>query len=91
MPVKVQMTMEELYALPPVVAYEVAGRAFGMARHKSARMLAAGEFPVKVRPLGVRKVVYKSELFTALGIPLSELATATTHGEAPADDTRLTA
>jgi hypothetical protein len=72
-PAKVQMTMAELYALDPVVDYTVAGRAWGMARHKAARMLAEGTFPVEVKPVGVRKVCTKADLFESLGIPLSEL------------------
>jgi hypothetical protein len=75
-PVKVQMSMDELYAPPPQFSYEIAGRAWGMARHKAARLLKANSFPMPVLAIGSRKVCTKAALFASLGIPLSELGTA---------------
>lgn len=63
-----QLTMEELFALPPSVDIITAGRAFGIGRTKAHELARTQDFPCKVLRLGTRYRVPRSAIFEALGI-----------------------
>lgn len=62
------LTEPELLALPPAVDLAVAGRAFGIGRTKAYELARAGQFPVKVVPVGPKFRVPKRAILDALGI-----------------------
>jgi hypothetical protein len=76
-----QLTMEELFALPPSVDIITAGRAFGIGRTKAHELARADDFPCKVLRLGTRYRVPRSAIFEALGI---DPATAVSREPQPA-------
>jgi hypothetical protein len=63
-----QMTKEELLALPVSVDLTTAGRAFGLGRTRSYELARAGQFPCRVIPVGRKFRVPRSALLEALGI-----------------------
>jgi len=65
---ELEMTEDELLALPVSVPLVTAGRAFGLGRTKSFELAQAGEFPCRVLRVGTRYRVPRSALFDALGI-----------------------
>jgi hypothetical protein len=65
---ELEMTMEELLALPVSVSLLTAGRAFGLGRTKAHEMAKAGEFPCRVLRVGNRYRVPRTAIFEALGI-----------------------
>ena len=62
------LTEAELLALPPAVELSVAGRAFGIGRTKAYELARAGQFPVKVLPVGLKFRVPKTAILEALGL-----------------------
>jgi len=66
----IEMSMEELLALPVTFDLMRAGQAFGLGRTISYELAQAGNFPCTVRKLGERYKVTKADLFLALGIDL---------------------
>jgi hypothetical protein len=62
------LTEAELLALPPSVDLATAGRAFGVGRTKAYELARAGQFPVKVVPVGLKFRVPKRAILDALGI-----------------------
>jgi hypothetical protein len=66
--IKIEMTEDELLALPVSVPLVTAGRALLMGRTKSHEMARKGEFPCRVLKLGGTYVVPKAELLRVLGI-----------------------
>jgi hypothetical protein len=66
--IELEMTMDELLALPVSVDLVTAGRAFGLGRTRAFELAKADEFPCKVLRVGVKYRVARSALFEALGI-----------------------
>jgi hypothetical protein len=62
------LTEAELLALPASVDLPTAGRAFGVGRTKAYELARAGQFPVKVVPVGPKFRVPKRAILDALGI-----------------------
>jgi hypothetical protein len=62
------MTEAELLALPPAVDLATAGRAFGIGRTKAFELARAGQFPVKVLPVGQKYRVPKTAILEALNV-----------------------
>jgi hypothetical protein len=69
---ELEMTLEELLALPVSVDLTTAGRAFGLGRTKSFELAQAGEFPCRTIRVGVRWRVPRSAIFEALDIDPAE-------------------
>lgn len=65
---ELQMSMDELLALPVSVNIVTAGRAFGLGRTKAHELARAGNFPCRVLRLGNRYRAPRSAIFEALGI-----------------------
>ena len=63
---ELQMSMDELLALPVSVDIVTAGRAFGLGRTKAHELARAGDFPCRIRRLGNRYRVSRSAIFEAL-------------------------
>lgn len=63
-----QMSMDEMLALPVSVDLITAGRAFGLGRTKAYELARAGEFPCRVIQVGPKYRVPRSALFEALGV-----------------------
>ena len=70
MPKQVSMSIDELLALPATFPVDIAGRAWGMGRHKAARLADEGNFPVPVQKLGQARMCTKADLFRSLGLHL---------------------
>ena len=68
------MTEAELLALPPAVDLATAGRAFGIGRTKAFELARAGQFPVKVLPVGQKYRVPKTAILEALNVKPSAAA-----------------
>ena len=66
--INLEMSLEELRALPVSVDLTTAGRAFGLGRTKAFELAQAGEFPCRVLRVGIRYRVPRSAIFEALGI-----------------------
>ena len=65
----IQMTPDEVRALPASVPLVTAGRAFGMGRSGTFDAYHRGDFPCRVIRVGARKlVVPRAEILRALGI-----------------------
>jgi hypothetical protein len=64
----IELTMEELLALPVSVDLVTAGRAFGIGRTKSFELAQQDEFPCRVLKIGKKYRVPRSAIFDALGI-----------------------
>ena len=64
----IELTMEELLALPVSVDLVTAGRAFGMGRTKSFELAQRDEFPCRVLKIGKKYRVPRSAILDALGI-----------------------
>ena len=64
----IELTMEELLALPVSVDLITAGRAFGIGRTKSFELAQQNEFPCRVLKIGKKYRVPRSAIFDALGI-----------------------
>ena len=64
----IELTMEELLALPVSVDLVTAGRAFGIGRTKSYELAQLDEFPCRVLKIGKKYRVPRSAIFDALGI-----------------------
>ena len=64
----IQMSVEDLLALPVSFPLEVAGKAWGMSRSKAFDLKRRGELPFKVVRVGVNTVVTKAALFASLGL-----------------------
>jgi hypothetical protein len=62
------LTEAELLALPASVDLVTAGRVFGVGRTKAYELARAGQFPVKVVPVGLKFRVPKRAILDALGI-----------------------
>ena len=74
---KLEMSEEELLALPVSVDITTAGRAFGLGRTKAFELVRADEFPCRVIRVGPKFRVPRAEIFRALGIePDSAAASA---------------
>jgi hypothetical protein len=65
---EIELTMDELLALPVSVDLVTAGRAFGMGRTKSFELARRDEFPCRVLKIGKKYRVPRSAIFDALGI-----------------------
>ena len=78
-----QLTMEELLALPPSVDIITAGRAFGIGRTKAHELARANAFPCKVLRLGTRYRVPRSAIFEALGIDPAAVPTRSPRQPSP--------
>lgn len=66
--IDLQMSVDELLALPVSVDLVTAGRAFGLGRTKSFELARADEFPCRVLRVGHKFRVPRSAIFEALGI-----------------------
>ena len=66
--IELQMTEEDLLALPAAVDLITAGRAFGLGKTKSYELARAGEFPCRVLRVGGGYRVARRALLEALGI-----------------------
>lgn len=66
--IEIQMSKDELLALPVSVDLVTAGRAFGLGRTKSFELARAGEFPCRIIPVGRKYRVPRSAIFEALGV-----------------------
>jgi hypothetical protein len=73
---QLEMTRDELLALPVSVDLTTAGRAFGFGRTKSFVLAKAGEFPCRVICVGQQRTyrVPRSAIFEALGVSEADLA-----------------
>jgi uncharacterized phage protein gp47/JayE len=65
---QLEMSIDELLALPVSVDLVTAGRCFGIGRTKAFELAQRGEFPCRVIRVGVRYRVPRSALIGALGI-----------------------
>jgi hypothetical protein len=63
---ELQMSMDELFALPVSVDIVTAGRAFGLGRTKAHELARAGDFPCRIMRLGNRYRASRSAIFEAL-------------------------
>ena len=70
------MTEEELRKLPVRVGIRTAAAALGIGQNEAYRQAAAGEFPCPVRKRGGAWVVYRPDLFRALGLDPEQLGEA---------------
>lgn len=66
--IELEMTVDELLALPVSVGLTTAGRPFGLGRTKAFELAKAGEFPCRVIRVGNRYRVPRSAILEALGI-----------------------
>jgi hypothetical protein len=66
--IQLEMTIDELLALPVSVDLVTAGRAFGLGRTKAFELAGSGEFPCRVLRVGAKWRVPRSAIFEALGI-----------------------
>jgi hypothetical protein len=66
--IQLEMTHDELLALPVSVDLLTAGRAFGLGRTKAFELARAGSFPCRVLRVGKKFRVPRSAIFDALGI-----------------------
>jgi hypothetical protein len=66
--VVIEMSMEELLALPVSMDIVTAGRAFGFGKNKSRELARTDEFPCAVKRFGGKYLVTRTALFGALGI-----------------------
>lgn len=66
--IQLEMTMDELLALPVSVDLVTAGRAFGLGRTKAFELAQASEFPCPVLRVGKKYRVPRNGIFKALGI-----------------------
>lgn len=66
--IQLEMTIDELLALPVSVPLVTAGRAFGLGRTKAFELAQSGEFPCRVLRVGKKYRVPRSAIFEALGI-----------------------
>jgi hypothetical protein len=69
---ELQMSLDELLALPVSVDLVTAGRAFGLGRTKAFQLAKDGEFPCRVIRVGIKYRVPRSAIFEALGIDPAE-------------------
>ena len=76
------MYEKELLALPPLVALDDAGRAFGFGRTRSHELARAGEFPCAVKRFGKSYRVLRLDLLAALGYGPAHLAAPAQHPDA---------
>jgi hypothetical protein len=65
---KMEMTVDELLALPVSVDLVTAGRAFGLGRTKAFEMAAVDEFPCRVLRVGKRYRVSRADLLRSLDV-----------------------
>jgi hypothetical protein len=72
---ELNMTMEELLALPVSVDILTAARAFGVGRFKAYELAKAGKFPCRVIQVGPKYRVPRGAIFEALGIDPDAAAT----------------
>jgi hypothetical protein len=66
--IEIQMTKEELLALPVSVDLVTAGRAFGLGRTKAFELARADEFPCRLIRVGIKYRAPRSAILEALGI-----------------------
>jgi hypothetical protein len=66
--IQLEMTVEELLALPVSVDLVTAGRAFGLGRTKAFELAQADEFPCRILRVGKKYRVPRSAIFEALGL-----------------------
>ncbi len=71
--IQLEMTVEELLALPVSVDLVTAGRAFGLGRTKAFELAKTGEFPCRVLRVGAKYRVPRTAIFEALGIDLPQV------------------
>jgi hypothetical protein len=71
---QLEMTRDELLALPVSVDLTTAGRAFGIGRTAAFELAKAGDFPCRVLRVGVKYRVPRSAIFEALGVDEDALA-----------------
>jgi hypothetical protein len=71
---QLEMTREELLALPVSVDLVTAGRAFGIGRTVAFELARTGQFPCRVLRVGVKYRVPRSAIFEALGVDETALA-----------------
>jgi len=72
-----EMSLDELLALPVSVDLVTARRAFGLGRTKAFELAQAGEFPCRVLRVGLKYRVPRTALFEALGVEMPAERTAT--------------
>lgn len=61
-------TLDEIRQWPSTVDLLTAGRALGISRTKTYELARAGQFPVRLLPLGKRYRVAQADLLRALGL-----------------------
>jgi len=69
--IQLEMTIDELLALPVSVDLTTAGRAFGLGRTKAFELASHDEFPCRVLRVGKKYRVPRSAILEALGIDLA--------------------
>lgn len=79
-----EMSLDELLALPVSVDLVTAGRAFGLGRTKSFELAQVGEFPCRVLKVGLRYRVPRSSILEALGIDAADVPATATDDQEPA-------
>lgn len=71
--IQLEMTIDELLALPVSVDLTTAARAFGLGRTKAFELASRDEFPCRVLRVGKKYRVPRSAIFEALGIDAAAL------------------
>ena len=71
---QLEMTREELLALPVSVDLVTAGRAFGIGRTVAFELARTGQFPCRLLRVGVKYRVPRSAIFEALGVDETAVA-----------------
>ncbi len=84
MPRVVEMTEQEVLALPVIVSLETAGRALGMGRNKAYRLHRDGQFPIAVREIGDQEKCTRADILAYLGISADSPAAAPAVATSPA-------
>jgi hypothetical protein len=76
------MTMDALLALPVRVGIQTAAAALGIGRNEAYRLAEADEFPCPVHRRGGALVVFRPDLFRAVGLDPSMVRAPEQLGEA---------
>ena len=66
----VEMTDEEIYALPVVMTFKQAARAHGIGTKRALQMRKDGTLPFPIQPRGKQWVTTRTQLLESLGLPL---------------------
>ena len=82
-------TLGEIAELPITLDVEMAGRLLGIGRTTAYRLVADGQFPCRVLPVGGQWRVPTADLLATLGLPLP-VAPTVESSEAPVDPPGLT-